>query len=423
MLNQARISIRSGNGGNGAVSGRREKFVPHGGPDGGDGGNGGSVFLTCEPNESTLTRFQYTRSFAAKNGGHGLPKRRHGKKGEDVFVPVPQGTEAWMENGDTRRLADLTDPGQTVSVVEGGKGGKGNARFATSRTQFPLIAEAGEQGRELTIRLELKLLADVAIIGAPNAGKSSLLDAVTAARPLIAEYPFSTLEPGLGVCEHKARSFVMVDVPGLLEGAHAGVGLGHEFLRHIERTRVLVHVVDGSGEDPLGAYAQVREEMRQFSASLTSRTEIVAVNKTDISGVKEKCGGIASRLSSEAREVRCISAASRDGLEGLLDEVVRLLGDERGHDEARTVPSESLPVIRPRPVDRDGVSVRKGRGVYVVSSGAASRLAAMVDAGNWEAKVQLYNQFGRLGVLTALETAGIRPGDRFKVGKMEWKWG
>ncbi|MCI0438760.1 MAG: GTPase ObgE, partial [Chloroflexi bacterium] len=239
MIDQVFIHISSGKGGNGAISGRREKFVARGGPDGGDGGNGGSVYMLADQNVNTLQAFRYRRSFAAGNGGNGAGANRHGRNGDDIVISVPAGTQVWITDEPPRLLADLSEHGQRVLLASGGSGGRGNARFKSSTNQFPKLAEAGEDGEELDLRLELKLLADVGIIGVPNAGKSSLLSVVSAARPKVADYPFTTLEPVLGVVERHDKSFVMVDIPGLIEGAHKGVGLGHEFLRHVERTRVL----------------------------------------------------------------------------------------------------------------------------------------------------------------------------------------
>ena len=254
MIDRALIIVTGGNGGDGAVSGRREKFVAAGGPDGGDGGDGGSVFILCDGGLSTLSGFRYKLKFAATNGTTGSGRKKHGKDGVDVEIAVPEGTEVWDVGGTDRKLFDLTRQGQRVLVARGGRGGRGNVHFTTSTNRFPVLAEQGEEGERIEIRLELKLLADVGIIGVPNVGKSSLIRAVSAARPKVAGYPFTTLEPVLGVVEHKMRSFVMVDIPGLIEGAHSGKGLGDEFLRHVERTRILLHMLDGTAEEPVEDY-------------------------------------------------------------------------------------------------------------------------------------------------------------------------
>ena len=328
------------------------------------------------------------------------------------------GTEIWRVDGEEFRLGDMTAAGDTIVVARGGAGGRGNARFATSVNRFPLLAEAGEQGEDTTLRLELKLLADVGIIGAPNAGKSSLLAALTAAQPKIADYPFTTIEPMLGVVAGPNRDFVMVDIPGLIEGAHAGVGLGHDFLRHMERTRVVVHVIDGSADDPVGDYHKIRNEMGLFNESLARKPEIVALNKADIEGVLERATQVGGELGAGAEGFRCISAAAMTGLDELERDIVHLLDRERAEPER---PSRTVPVLRPATVDKPEL-VRRVGGRFEVTLTAAKRLAAMVREDSWEARIQLYDQLRRLGVTQALEEAGIRPGQKFRVGKLEWEW-
>ena len=288
MIDEVFIHISSGNGGDGAVSGRREKFVPRGGPDGGDGGRGGNVIALCDENMNTLLAFRYQRRFSAGDGRNGASALKHGADSEDVVIRMPVGTQVWdVDSPSPKLLADLTTPGQTVELANGGGGGRGNAYFASPTNQYPLLAEKGEPGQSLNLRLELKLLADVGIIGLPNAGKSSLLSVVSAARPKVANYPFTTLEPALGVVEHRRQTFVMVDIPGIIEGAHEGVGLGHDFLRHVERTRALVHMIDGSAEDPLRDYRQINSELLAFNEELAAKPQVVAINKTDITEVAE----------------------------------------------------------------------------------------------------------------------------------------
>ena len=426
MIDSVVIHIISGRGGDGAISGRHEKFVARGGPDGGNGGDGGSIYLVSDPNVNTLVAYRYQRRYQAGDGGKGLGKLKHGKNGEDITLAVPVGTLVWVENGGGQLLADLDAPGERVQVAQGGRGGAGNTRYATSTNRFPLLAQAGEAIEERSLRLELKLLADVGIIGAPNAGKSSLLASVTAARPKIAEYPFTTLEPALGVVEHRDDSFVMVDIPGLIEGAHEGAGLGQDFLRHIERTRVLVHVVDGSIDDPVGQYQQTNMELGLFSDDLGRKPQLLAVNKIDIPEVRERMVSLGSEFdqASEAEEVYFISAAAGDGLVLLLDAVVREL-------ESAPTPTgtgaavrrgQDLPVLRPRPRGA-GASVRKdGSGVFVVDSADAARVGAMVDVKNWGARMQYYARLRRTGVVKALEDAGIMPGDTVRIGELEWEW-
>ena len=431
MIDQVEIRVISGRGGNGAVSGRREKFVSHGGPDGGDGGDGGDIYARCDRNVSTLLGFRYNRIYKASNGGSGTGRKKHGKRGTDAEFVVPLGTEVWDDRSGNR-IADLTAHGERVLIAEGGRGGRGNARFTSSTNQYPLLAEEGDPGQELRLRLELKLLADVGIIGAPNAGKSSLLTAVSAARPKVADYPFTTLEPVLGVVEYENDGFVMVDIPGLIEGAHAGAGLGDEFLRHIERTRVLVHVIDGNGPDPVEDYVRIRDELRQFDEKLTTKPEIVAFNKLDIPGVDDAFELCRDELEVSAESVRSISAAGRLGLDELLYEVAGALSvvRERGEVVEQTVGQTlapkagdgEVPVLRPAPTDRRPEIRKLEPGRYEVMLRSATRFAGMVDLNNWGARVQFYEQLQRLGVIAALERAGIQTGDIYIVGKHELEW-
>ena len=414
------------------MSGRREKFVSHGGPDGGDGGDGGDIYARCDRNVSTLLGFRFNRIYKASNGGAGSGRKMHGKRGADTEFVVPVGTEVWDDRVGNR-IADLTVHGERVLIAEGGRGGRGNTRFTSSTNQFPLLAEEGDPGRKLQLRLELKLLADVGIIGAPNAGKSSLLAAVSAARPKVADYPFTTLEPVLGVVEHGRDGFVMVDIPGLIEGAHAGVGLGDEFLRHIERTRVLVHVIDGNGPDPVEDYFRIRDELRLFDEALTMKPEIVAFNKLDIPGVDDSFELCQDELAGSAVSVRSISAAGRLGLNDLLHDVAEALGATREQAEAaerstgQVVETQvdgggDVPVLRPAPADSRPKIRKLEPDRYEVILRSATRFAGMVDINNWAARVQFYEQLQRLGVIAELERAGIRPGDTYVVGKHELEW-
>ena len=395
--------------------------MPAGGPDGGDGGNGGAIYFRCAANVSTLASFRYRRRFVAENGGNGSGRLRHGRKGKDIEVIIPVGTEVWETNGALRRVVDLTVEGQRVLIAKGGFGGRGNARFSSSTNRFPLVAEEGDPGEDLDLRLELKLLADVGIIGAPNAGKSSLLAAASAARPRVAEYPFTTTEPVLGVVDRGEKSFVMVDIPGLIEGAHKGVGLGHEFLRHVGRSRVLLHILDGSADDVVSEYRKVRNELALFDEELVKKTEVVAVNKMDIPGVEASYEQVRAELESEAKSVHLISAAGRQGIDSLLDALILELAElslKRAADSSVTDP---LPVVRPPQLEAKEI-VRKEGKEYQVSLRAATRVAAMVDGSNWNARVQMFEHLRKLGVVAALEKAGIKPGDVFRVGKMEWEW-
>ena len=379
--------------------------------------------MCCDDGLSTLAPFRYKRRFVAEDGGRGLGKLKHGKNGKDVDVMVPVGTEVLVGKRQMKRVADLTVAGERTIVARGGRGGRGNARLVSPTNRFPLLAEEGDPGEERELRLDLKLLADVGIIGAPNAGKSTLLASISAARPKIAEYPFTTTEPVLGVVEHRDKSFVAVDIPGLIEGAHQGVGMGQDFLRHVERTRVLVHMLDGAGTDVVGDYRRVRDELRYFSGDLMEKGQIIAINKMDLPGVEERFAGLRASLEPREGPVYCIAAATRQGLDELLSMVVQLLDDaqaERDPPPARGL-VRTLPILRPRGLGKKDM-VRKEDGAYVVSLRAATRFAATVDVRNWNAMIQLLEQLRRLGVITALEKRGIQQGDLVRVGSLEWEW-
>ena len=455
MIDNVFIYITSGNGGDGAVSGRREKFVPRGGPDGGDGGRGGSVIVECDPNINTLLAFRYKRRFAADNGGNGAGALKHGRDGDDVRISVPVGTQIWNADADPPQLlADLAAEWQRVTLARGGRGGRGNAYFASPTNQFPLLAEQGEPGESLRLRLELKLLADIGIIGLPNAGKSSLLSVVSAARPKVAAYPFTTLEPALGVVEHRLQTFVMVDIPGLIEGAHEGVGLGHDFLRHIERTRALVHMVDGSTEYPLDDYRKINAELTQFNAELAAKPQIVAVNKTDITEVRQRQPELKAAFAADGIEALFVSAVTHRNIEALLDKAIIALSE--ADDAAASspnassphitsenapnthaavsdlsiasatpavsdMPDDALPVLRPKP-RRERPVVRKRNGAFIVQAQRAVRIAALLDESDWNARVQFLGYLQRAGIVRALEEAGAAPGDTVRFGAVEWEW-
>lgn len=425
MIDKVVINIKSGNGGNGAISGRREKYVPRGGPDGGDGGRGGSIYLEADPNVNTLLAYRYRRHFSAPDGRRGEGRLKHGKDGKDLTLSVPIGTQVWADEVLPRLLVDLDEPGQKFLAAKGGSGGAGNSHYATPTNRFPLLAQAGEPGEELSLRLELKLLADVGIVGAPNAGKSSLLSVVSAARPKVANYPFTTLEPSLGMIEHRGETFVMVDIPGLIEGAHDGVGLGHEFLRHIERTRVLVHLVDGSLDDPIAQYRQINAELSQYARDLSLKPQVLAVNKLDLTDVSVLRDDLHEAFSEAANtdEIHFISAATHEGVDRLLDSVLHALQDAPDPIAAPPgVSPDDLPILRPAPRRRRPAVYVVDDGVYVVDWPPAERMAAMVDPNDWTANVQFYNRLIRSGVVRALEEAGITPGDTVRIGEVEWQW-
>lgn len=315
FIDEAKINVKAGNGGNGCVSFRHEKYVPKGGPDGGDGGNGGNVIFVVDKNLNTLIEFKYHQHFKAASGKHGQGAKKHGHSGNDVIVSVPLGTIA--RDGETVKIiADLSDPEDRIIIARGGKGGKGNAQFATATNQTPKRAEKGLPGEENTILFELKLIADIGLVGFPNAGKSTLLSRVSSAHPKIADYPFTTLQPNLGIVQYDDfKSFVMADIPGIIEGAHDGKGLGFRFLRHIERTKVLLFLIECTVENPVDEYNKLLEELRLFSDKLIKKQRLVALTKTDIIPSGER---IIIPDFGENTEALAISAVSGDGIKGLI---------------------------------------------------------------------------------------------------------
>ncbi|MCH8029564.1 MAG: GTPase ObgE [Candidatus Dadabacteria bacterium] len=328
FIDEAKIYVRSGDGGNGCVSFRREKYVPRGGPDGGDGGNGGEVIIVARGNMSSLLDYRYKQHYKAKRGEHGRGKNQHGKNSPELLIPVPVGTLV-KNMGSGEVIGDLTEEGQTLVVAPGGRGGKGNARFATSTNRAPKHAQPGEEGEEKTILLELKLLADVGIVGLPNAGKSTLISRISAARPKIADYPFTTTVPNLGVVSYgEGKSFVVADIPGLIKGAHEGSGLGVTFLKHIERTRLLIHLVDisqFSGRDPVEDYNSINHELSYYGHGLESKPQIVAGNKIDMEEGKDNLDEIETRFSELGIEIIPVSALTGNGIDTLVVETGRIL--------------------------------------------------------------------------------------------------
>ena len=336
FLDQAKVYIRSGDGGAGAVSFRREKFIEFGGPDGGDGGRGGDVWAEAVDGLNTLIDYRYKQHFKAKTGGHGMGKNRAGAKGADVLLRVPAGTEILAEDNETL-IADLTETGQRVLLARGGNGGFGNAHFKSSTNQAPRRANPGQEGQERWIWLRLKLIADIGVVGLPNAGKSTLLARVSAAKPKIAEYPFTTLHPNLGVVRHKGREFVLADIPGLIEGAHEGAGIGDRFLGHVERCGALLHLVDASSEDPAAAYQTVRDELAAYGHGLADKSEIIALSRADIAGEGEICAAQAALVEAAGRTPLVLSAATGQGVEALLDASLAML-DRGGAQETAADP-------------------------------------------------------------------------------------
>ena len=350
MIDRVEIYVKAGDGGNGVVGFRREKFVPLGGPDGGDGGNGGSVYLVGDGGVSTLLAFRYKKHFQAEKGVHGKGKNMHGKRGEDLFIKVPLGTQVRLktEASSGVLIADVVEQEQQVTVAKGGKGGWGNTHFATSTNQAPRTAERGKPGEEKRLVLDLKLIADVGIIGYPNAGKSTLLSAVSQARPKIADYPFTTLEPALGVVEMGYQSFVLADIPGIIEGAHEGRGLGLDFLRHIERTKALIHLVDGSSENPVSDFKKVEAELVAYEATLKDRPRIIAVNKIDLPHVRARIPQLEREFQELGVSVHFISAATGEGVKELISKAWELVS--KAPRLSRKKEEEEFKVFRPRPL-------------------------------------------------------------------------
>ena len=417
MIDRVEIYVKAGDGGSGAVSFRREKHVPFGGPDGGDGGKGGSVVVRADRRIGTLRKYHRGAGrFVADGGGNGVGKKRHGKNGQDLILTVPPGTLVYKEDNERELLADLAMEGQEVMVARSGRGGHGNTRFATPTNQAPHFAENGDAGEEACLTLELKLLADVGIIGQPSVGKSTLLAAASAARPKIAAYPFTTTEPVLGVVEVDQRSFVVAEIPGLIEGAHEGHGLGLDFLRHAERTRVLIHLLDGGSADPVADMKQVNQELAQFSPKLSEKPQIVAVNKIDIPEVRERIPELEKGLADIEEPLFFISAAATENVSLLMSKACEML-------ESATPPrlEEAMKIFRPQP-RRERVSVSRKGDAFVVSSPNAEKMVARMDLHNPEARAYIRGRFARMGITAALETGGVKPGDVVWFGRIAWVW-
>ncbi len=417
FFDEAKIYVVAGRGGNGCVSFRREKYVPMGGPDGGHGGKGGDVILVVNPRLNTLLSFRKRSHFQAEHGAHGEGKKKQGKSGKDTLIQVPPGTVARdAERGGF--IADLVNPNDRAIVARGGRGGRGNSAFASSTRQAPRWAEKGEPGQARWITLELKLLADVGIIGAPNAGKSTLLAAVTAARPKIADYPFTTLVPNLGVALVDDREIVLADIPGLIEGAHTGAGLGDKFLRHIERTRVLIHLLDGALDDPLAAFDAINRELAEFDPRLTAKPQIVALNKIDLPDAQARWPGLQKAMAQRGVQAFAISAATGQGVRELL----RAAADQLAEiPRQATAIEEALPVIRPAE-DENAFEIAREGNAYRLRGKKVERVIAMTNFDQEEALLRLHRVFKAMGVTAALEQAGIRPGDPVRIGEVELEW-
>ena len=419
MFDRAEVKVIAGRGGDGVVSFRREKFVPLGGPDGGDGGNGGSVIVRAVHSVTSLGAYQWKSVYRAENGGSGRGQRKHGKRGNDLILTVPEGTvvSSKIQLGDSAEIYDLLNSGQQVAVARGGRGGLGNTHFASSTNQAPHIAQKGELGKEKELILELRLIADVGIIGYPNAGKSSLLAAASAAKPKIASYPFTTLEPIPGVVEVNNDTFVMAEIPGLISGAHLGRGLGHDFLRHVIRTKLLIHLVDGSSPSPVEDMTRVNTELGLFDSTLASKPQIIAVNKIDLAEVQARLAELKKDFNSIGISPLFVSAVTGEGVRSLMTRVLEALGRVADEDVSREAPTK---VFRPRP--RGGrISVHREGDTFIVQAPGLERIIAGTGLSDPEARRQLNRQIRRPAVARALEKAGAKPGDKVRCGIMEWQ--
>ncbi len=416
FIDEARIYIRSGRGGAGMMHFHREKYVPRGGPDGGDGGRGADVIFEVVPTLNTLQSFRYKHKFIADDGENGGPSNMTGRSAKNLIIPVPPGTILY--NSDTGELlGDLKESGETLKVLKGGRGGLGNQHFATSRNQAPRTAEKGEPPEEINLRLELKLLADVGIVGVPNAGKSSFLAAVTNATPKIADYPFTTIEPNLGVARlDEENSLILADIPGLIEGAHEGAGLGFAFLKHIQRTRVLIHVLDGLAEDPLADFTQTNNELALFDDQLKTKPQIIVFNKIDQQEAQEKWKTINKILTKKGFEVLTMSTMSRENLQQVLWKAVELL---RITPIVEVVPS--IPVYKAEQDPKDFTVTSEGEGWRV--SGAAIERAAEMTYWEHDGSVRRFHRLMvALGVDGALRKEGIQNGDTVYIRDYELEW-
>ena len=425
FFDEAKIYARAGDGGNGVVAFRREAHVPRGGPSGGNGGKGGNVFLVADPQINTLIAFSKQIHFRAPNGDQGRGKNQTGATGEDLTIHVPVGTIAYeAESG--LILADLTSPDQSVLIVRGGRGGRGNWAFKSAINQAPRIAENGEPGEERWLRLELKLIADVGIVGVPNAGKSTLLSVVSAARPKIADYPFTTLEPNLGMVVVDNRDMVFADIPGLIEGAHMGAGLGHTFLRHIERTRLLIHLLNGISPDPLGDYEAINQELALFSDALAEKPQIVVLNKMDLPDVQALWPKIARELKKlGVAEPLAISAVTGEGVEALLrraaDMLAELPREPLAASETGLLPEQERTGQR-MVEDKSFTIERDTDGAWVVRGPYIEKIVKMTKFEYYDAVMRFQRIMEALGITEALRTKGVQEGDTVRIGTMELDW-
>jgi len=418
MVDLVKILIKAGRGGNGAVTFRREKYVAAGGPDGGDGGKGGDIYFVATKGMNTLVDFRYKKKFLAEDGENGDGGHRYGKSGKDLIISVPVGTI--VKDLDTDEIiADMIDIDEKVLIAKGGRGGRGNAKFATSTRQAPKFAEQGDKGEELNLSLELKLIADVGLVGFPNVGKSTLLSVVTSAKPKIANYQFTTLKPNLGVVKlDNGKDFVLADIPGLIEGAHAGVGLGHEFLRHVERTKLLIHVVDCSESecrDVVEDYKTINKELSSYNEKLSAKKQIIAANKLDLPGSEENLEKLKKALKGKDVEIIPISAVTGKGIKELFNKVSTLLD---------TIPEEERVVVNGRRenIQNNEWNIRRENDVFVIEGKFLERVMNNVNFADYESVQYFQRVLDRNGINKRLEAMGIEEGDTVRIGEAEFEY-
>ena len=423
FIDKARIFVKAGNGGNGAVSFRREKYVPAGGPDGGDGGRGANIIMVADTGLRTLMDFKYKKKYSAQHGEDGSKKKRAGKNGEDLILSVPEGTVIRDEKTGLI-IADLKKAGDQAVVARGGYGGKGNQHFANAVRQAPAFAKSGTDGQERWITLELKMIADIGLLGFPNVGKSTFLSVVTSAKPKIANYHFTTLTPNLGVVQTRhGESFVIADIPGIIEGAADGVGLGHDFLRHVERTKVLVHIVDISGiegRDPIDDFEKINEELRLYNERLSTRPQLVVANKSDLLFDESIYENFKKTMEEKGYEVFKMSAATRDGVDQVIDRVSQLLNEV---EEVELVSQEEM--YRPEldVDDEAGLKIEVDEdGIYVVTGKELRRIMYSVNFDDMESLQFFQAQMEAKGVFDMLREAGIEDGDTVKIYELEFEF-
>jgi len=426
MIDTVRLNINAGSGGNGCSSFLREKYRPKGGPNGGDGGDGGSAYLFGDSSINTLLHIKFNSTIYVVHGGHGKGKNRRGANGDDKQISVPMGTVVYRmnEEGEKEYLDDITSEIPRLVAV-GGRGGWGNTRFATPTNQEPVLAQRGEKGEKVVLFLELKLLADVGLLAKPNAGKSTLISMCSAAKAKVADYPFTTVEPVLGVVRIGNNDFVMMEVPGLLEGAHDGIGLGHEFLRHAERARLYVHMLDGLSEDPVEDYRMINQELEQFNPEMAAKPQLVVVNKLDVTEVREYQEVLTEQLldaiGDKGSSVHFISAATGEGVDTLLGNIISTLAELPKEEIDASLLPEPMHSRPQRSAGREAVW-RASNGVFVVESEMMERLTAMADTRDQRVLLQLWREMRKTSLADRLIDAGIEAGDTIRFGKVELTW-